>query len=335
MKTRLLALMAVLLLALALVPVVSAQDDPGCFGLSSEDCDLLDRATANTLSASSFFHEWSLDVTITGLDTVAALAPESGITGDIDLSVSGSGPLSFTPDIADVLQLQQTASYELIMGTDTQSGSAVLTVVDGVLYAELDGETVGMPLEEAIEEADPSVDANINPANLADLMEVEPTSLAIRGTSAGVPPSLAVFFNFERAGDEFVFTTDVGGLLNSEEFSALLPLVLALAGEELGDLGDTQDLVEQLPQFMAAIDSNITIIQSVDPVAELVTGFVFDIDFAFDLGMAAGAPGAFPPIVLEVTFATEMSQFNEAFAYTAPENAEMLEPGELPMDLPF
>jgi hypothetical protein len=243
--------------------------------------------------------------------------------------------LSFTPDIADVLQLQQTASYELIMGTDTQSGSAVLTIVDGVLYAELDGETVGMPLEEAIEEADPSVDANINPANLADLMEVEPTSLAIRGTSAGVPPSLAVFFNFERAGDEFVFTTDVGGLLNSEEFSALLPLVLALAGEELGDLGDTQDLVEQLPQFMAAIDSNITIIQSVDPVAELVTGFVFDIDFAFDLGMAAGAPGAFPPIVLEVTFATEMSQFNEAFAYTAPENAEMLEPGELPMDLPF
>jgi len=329
MKTRILALLAVMALMLALVPAASAQDDPGCFGLSAEDCELIDTASANSLGVSSFQQDFSIEFSLTGLDMIAPLlGPDTGINGDITFDVEGSGPLFIDPDSPDGLVFQAEMTVDITNGTETLSAPLIVTLVDGVLYIDTGESVIGIPQEVATDAAGVEVGGE-GATTIAEFAEIDPTTLGIAGAGMGLPPSFANLITYERAGDQFTFFVDVSGILATDEIAMILPMLLGGLDTEalgLGDLGDPAELVGLVGE---ALLMDLTVNQRVDTELTAVTGLTFDTNIEFDLGTAAGSPGAFPPIVVDLTFNVDLSGVNSEFEVVAPEGAEIVDPEDL------
>ena len=332
MKNRILALLAVLALMLALVPAASAQDDAGCFGLSAEDCEVIDTASANSLGVTGFVQDFSVDFSLTGLAMLAPmLGPDIPVNGDITLNVTGSGPLYIAPDSPDGIVFDVDMDVELVNGTETTTTTVGLTLIDGMFYIDLGGEVVGIPQEAATEQAGVELGGN-GATTLAELAEIDPMSMGIAGASTGLPPSWTNLITYERAGDDFTFFVDVSGILATDEIAMVLPMVLGsidTASLGLGDLGDLGDPAALLPIINEALIMDMTVNQRVNSDLNAVAGLTFDTNIEFDLGVAAGSPGTFPPIIIELTFNVDLSDVNGTYEVVAPEGAEIIDAEDL------
>jgi len=326
MKTRILALLAVLAMLIALVPAASAQDDAGCFGLSAEDCELIDTASATSLGVSSFNQEFSVDFSLTGLAMLAPLlGPEVPVNGDITLNVTGSGPLYIDASTAEGAVVDLTMDVELVNGTETTTTTVGVTLLDGFVYLDLGDQVLGIPTEAATEQAGMDMEAG-DATTLAELAEIDPMTMGIAGASTDLPPSWTNLITYERAGDEYTFFVDVSGILATDEIAMVLPMVLGMVDTESLGLGDLGDLTALLPIINEALIMDMTVNQRVDTELGAVTGLTFDTNIEFDLGVAAGSPGAFPPIIIDLTFNVDISDVNGSFEVVAPEGAEIVDP---------
>jgi hypothetical protein len=331
MKQRMLTLLAVLVLVLALVPAVSAQDGSNCLGLSAEDCSLLEKATVNAFQTTSLFSELDIAITVSGIDSLGMLLGETGLPGDINIGIQSSGPLFFIGD-GRPPQTQQTVTYNATIGTDSEVGTLVASIVDNIFYLQNNDRVQGVDLTEELADSDATAAVNMNATNLAEMFDLDASQLSLSTTATTLPPELMGFFTFERMGDDFVLNMDINGLLASPEFAEVLGLVGALAGDELGGL-NPEDLAMLLPMLVEALDSTLVVTQTVDSSVPIATGNNVNFHLSFDLGVLAGSPGAFPPIVVDMVLDWQFSQFNEVFELSTPDNVEMVEPDELDLGI--
>jgi len=331
MKTRFLSIILVIVLALALVPAVGAQDD-GCFGLSAEDCAVIQGAYANT-DATSFFQEFSIEFSATNLAALAALAP--GGPEEITFSVTGSGPFVFTGegDIPVAMALDMVVNAAGLMDEAIVDAAVPFAIVDGFMYSIFGeaGELVGLPIDSLTEsagEADGGLGLPVNPADLAGGLEgAEFDSLADllggaddAGAAAG-GAGLDAYTTYTRDGDVFTFDFDLGLFLTSPEFNELFALLGGLAGEEnAATLGLVQGL-------LAGVVADIGVVQYVNPELNIVDRLTFTTDVELDLGALFGSTDM-EPIMLNLVFDVQVSQINGEFAIAAPEGARQLTPEE-------
>lgn len=310
MKLRAFALVS--LLMMAMMASVSQAQDP-CLGLSESDCALINEASTNTLaSAQSFFQDWSIDFSVTGV-------PDSG---DIMFKTTGSGPVVL--DLANTtfpLSFDQTLSVAFNDGVSgEQTGAVQARVVNAVMYVEFGQGWQGIDLAAAL--SDPSIAGQL-PVNPADLASGNIPGLDTEALGAALPALLQLsqvpgFLSYSRSGADFTFVADLATLAQSPDFStALTSLSTALGeqGQQVAGLGMV------LPMLLS--EGKITVVQTVDEAAKIVTGLKFIVNASINAGMISGDSAA-APVVVALTFDVKLSRVNEAFDIVAPEGATML-----------
>jgi len=315
MKLRAFALLSVLLLAV-MGPVSQAQDLDPCLGLSASDCALINEASANTLaSAQSFFQEWTIDFSVSGV-------PDSGA---ISFNAVGSGPVALNMMSADLpLKFDQTMNVSFNDGTNSSSGPVQARLVDGVFYFESGQGWMGVNL---LEVANNPALADQLPINPEDLMSGDISGLDTEALGSALPALLGLvntpgFLNYSRSGADFTFVADLAALTKSPDFStAIMDLSGALGeqGQQIAGLGMI------LPMLLS--EGKITVVQTVNEEARLITGLQFLVNASVNAGMLTDDSAA-APIVVDLKFTVKLSRANEAFDIVAPEGAMMMPLGQ-------
>lgn len=312
MKMRALLLIAALAMLLFAGSLVNAQELDPCFGLSAEDCEYINTASANTLAAAeSFFQDISIDFSLTGI-------PDAG---NITFNLTGSGPVVMTMadamDMSSVpLNLAMTMDVAFSGADESGSGTLEVRLVDNIFYfqnPEDPTQWASIDLAEAQESgATQGLPVPTDPEAIAGLAEgLDMTMLAPVMGLFEVPG----FLNYVRAGDTFTFTADLGTLFSSEEFTAISETI----AEQVEDFTVVL-LVSLLPEIVE--NGVITVTQGVDPASTTVNNLGFNV--AATLNAAALDPSLSDPITLELDFNVAISQVNEAFEIVAPENAQAI-----------
>lgn len=311
MKLRVFVLLSALLLAI-MASVSHAQLDP-CLGLSASDCALINEASSNTLArAQSFFQDWSIDFSVSGV-------PGSG---PITFNATGSGPVVLDMMNADLpLKFDQSMNVSFNDGTSGDSGPVQARIVDGVLYVEFGQGWRSLNLTEAIN--NPEVAGQL-PLNADDLLSGDISGLDAEALGSALPALLGLvntpgFLNYSRSGADFTFVADLGTLLKASDFSTAL-MGLSGALDEQGQ--QIAGIAMVLPMLLS--EGKITVVQTVDEAAKVITGLQFLVNAAVNAGMLSGDSSA-APIVIDLKFTVQLSRINEAFDIVAPESAEPLD----------
>jgi hypothetical protein len=316
MKIRKFAVLAVSA-AMMLAGVSNAQDMGmmGCpGGLAQADCDVIAAATANTLALTSFNQDWTINFSVSGIPDSEPLV----------FDVSGSGPV-----VLDMSNAEMPLSFEQQFTVSASGGgaealefSSTAIVQDNMFYVDLgDGDWRVLDIAEAQESG--AAGLPINPQDLASgegmeqLAGILPTAMAL----AEAPG----FLNYVREGDDFTFTADFSSLFTSQEFSTIITQLSETADSETQQV---LGMASILPMIMQ--EGTITVVQSVDAGANLVTGLSFTVDVTIDPAMLAGMMGGgadvpTEPIVVSLNFNVAVSDPNGAFEITAPADAQPFE----------
>jgi hypothetical protein len=335
MKSRILALLLIFVVALGLVPAVSAQSatpDLTCLGLAEADCALVKEASANAANIKSFEQSFNFSLKIGGL---AAMQPGAK---DITVTASGSGPISIDP-------ANPTGSLELqgsIEGGDTpQSGSLSAVVVNGNLYVKNPkGEWIGAPL--AVLGADLNKQLSTLPMNPATASTTaDPAAISKALEQLGLTEQdftnliqTPGFLTHEKLADvqvngvntsPFAYTIDFAPLFNSADFEKVINAIVTQASKSDPQAAQYAMFLPLLKQSKAAIK----VTQYISPEDKFVHQFDLDINASVDLSALMGASGASAgataasPITLDLKFSIALDKINQPVTVTAPEGAKM------------
>lgn len=345
MFKRILAVVLVLMLALSIAPLAGAQD-AGCFNLSAEDCEIINGASMNTRTITSFNQDFSINFTVSGLEVLAMLAPE--LPSALEFSVAGSGPLVVNPGNAEnPIELGLDMVVNAFDGTNAlENVELPFIITDGVVYTLGNGEIIGIPVENADDAELPlvgGIDTDMTLNNIGDLLGDDFDGLLNpSGTDLG---SFGDALNYVRLADEsmmgqtmypFQFLIDVDAVLNSPEILG----VLNQAGGLLGDGAEADPMtamaLQLIPTLLAGVESDVMVTQYVGADDNFIHRLTFDLNFAIDLGVLAGgaAGGAgsgaqIPPLAVDLTFDVSLSDINSSFDVVAPEGARILSEEEV------
>jgi hypothetical protein len=325
-KMMVLSLMLVALMAM-FIPTTSAQGT-GCYNLPQADCDYINAAAANTATATSFTQKFSLNVEISGLEGLAMLSP--GLPGSVSLQVAGEGPL--VVDSADEFPVNLNLPMSVTVdGTPAEVG---FSVVDSVLYLTYDGQSVGIPIIEFLNQA--GLGSMLGDGAMTGNMD----SLGSLGSMFPVDN----FIDYTRGADvdwngmsvsPFVFTFDVSGLLQSPEMSSMLGMMGPMLGGGAEADPTTTMILAALPQMMAGIDMQFDVTQYAGAdnfIHKLTVNFDGTVDLDAIIGAAMGGGGqsmGLGVVTIVIDFDVELTQINEALTVTAPEGAVMVTPEQL------
>lgn len=316
MKLR--VLLVTVLLLLASLTLVNAQELDPCLGLAAEDCTAINEAYASLDSINSFSFEYSIDLSVTGILESAELGTDA-----ITFTNSGSGTLAV--DMAAMGTATIPASMDVIMtsswsgfGAEFPDATDVLSefrVVDDVIYLG-DGSGTWLSID-ATESTDMgAATLGFDPADLAEDPEALDQAF---GMAAGFLPLLNVpgFLTYTRDGDVYTFNADVTTLLQSPEFAA------ALEG-----LSEAEDPNMQQAGMVASIlpfvfeQGNITVTQNLNSELGVVDGVGFSLDATINGSLLD--PEITEPIVISLDFNVTIADPNGEFEFIAPENATPL-----------
>jgi hypothetical protein len=335
MKTRLLALVLVLMLSFTLASTVGAQDAlDTCYQLSSADCDFLTAALANP--ASSFNYTMGLDFSA-DLSVVEAMG-EGGPT-NVTVSAQGNGAFILNPDAADpnsAIALSVYLQGAANDGMEETPFDVGLVIVDGNAYfssmEETGGEWMGAPLDMMLEQADMPFDIMALLSGDMDPMDV--AGATGMGDMGGMADASG-FITQTRLPDEdmmgqttypFQTTFDIAALLNAPEFQEIMSSGMAGMGDDaamammfLPMMMDNMVLTVNYTQWYGANDSFIHRIQ-------------VDGDVSLDLSaliqmMGEEAPANLPPLTAKLIFWIDLADHNGAVSVVAPEGAMMMPEG--------
>jgi hypothetical protein len=325
----------VALTALAFVPSQSASAD-NCFGLSKDDCALVNGAKGSLKDFSSFNMQYSLALTISGTKS-----------RDVDFKVGGSGPLSLAAntDPADLaaggksiqkIALDDTFTASLKQGDQNLTGTVEIRIVNGALYYEGDKLTQGQ--WRSLDLTQLARSKSIRQSNLgsflggkggpgslvrdvtilADLVKLSQTPgfiKAQRGTD--------LTLNDQTVAAQFVYTFDLPTLFSSPNFEPLLKVVLTQAGRKVDDA----TLKAVGPKLATAFqNSTVTATRLIGTTDKLPHGFGVDIKATLDpsvLGMdtAATPDASATPVSFEFHFLVKLTDIGKPVTVTAPTNA--------------
>lgn len=329
MKKLMVLSVMVMALLVMFIPATNAQEG-GCFNLPQADCDYINAAAANTAVATSFYQKFSLNFEVSGLQGIAMLSP--GLPSAISLQVAGEGP--FVIDTADEFPANLNLPMSVtIDGTPAEVG---FSVVDSVLYLTFDGQSIGIPIVEFLNQA------GLGDALGAGAMDTNVDALG----SLGMMFPVDSFINYTREGDvdwngmsvsPFKLTFDLSGLLQSPEIGSLL----GMAGPMLGGGAEADPtltmLLQALPQIMGALDLNLDVTQYVGTdnfIHKLTFNFNGTADLDAMIGALMGGAGGgqsmgLGVVTIAIAFDVELTQINETLTVTAPEGAVMLSPEQM------
>lgn len=329
MNKRFFVALLMIVMALALVPTVGAQDD-GCFGLPAEDCAAIQAGYAGLDNVTSFVQTFSIDFTATNLEALAMLAP--GVPEAITFNVSGSGPLILTGEGDVPVQMAMDMVVNAAgLGEDLVAVPFALSVVDGFVYGPFGegGELVGLPIDALTEGAGGAVGGlglPVDPAALAGGMEgAELSNLGDlfgagdMAAGAGLG-DMSAYTSYVREGDDFVFNFDLGAFLASPEFSQVMEMAGGLAGDDQNAamvLGMAQGL-------LAGVVADVAVVQSLNAEAGIVDGLSFVTNVELDLAALFGGGQEMEPVQVSVVFNVDITEINAAPAVSAPEGARQL-----------
>jgi hypothetical protein len=307
MKIRALAVVA-LSAVMMMAGVVRAQDmgAMSCFGLAEADCKVITDATNNTLSSiTSFNQTWTIDVSATGIPDGA----NEGTTIGVTFNVAGSGPV-----LLDMSNTMMPFSFDqkLTVNADDGAGNVIEATVgailsEGTLYVDYGDGWKSQNLQEAMSQEG-------SPFNTADLMSGDNPQVAqVMEIVTQLAPLAEVpgFLTYTRDGDNFTFVADFKTLIAAPEFTQVISQ-LSQGGD--ASVQQIAGLAGVLPMIVQ--EGKITIVQTVDTAANVVTGIDFNIDLTANAAMLA--PTATEPIVLTVAFSVDLSDANAPVEIIAP-----------------
>lgn len=342
MKSRIWALLIVIILALGLVSVASAQDDMTCMGLSSDDCAILQAADANSANIKSFTTNFQFNLTVGGLESV-----QPGM-GEVNIRADGSGPIVM--DESKMTADDPTAGLGMAMtingstsGTgEDASGSISFVIADGNFYLQnpATGEWEGTALSGVMDELGSS-GLPLSP----DMLSGEAASAATDPTAMLSQLGLAEedvmkivqtpgFLVQERLADEsmmgqnmypFAFTIDFVPLFSSADFQQLLTTLSQSSSDpsmaQVGMMG------QMLPMLVK--EGSIKMTRWVGADDQFIHRFALDINANVDVSMLAGSTGdssAAPtgPITLKMSLVVDLTDINNTAAPAAPEGAKIV-----------
>jgi hypothetical protein len=297
---------------LAIAGAAQAQDT--CFGLSEGDCAVIAGATENTLAvATSFNQTWSIDFSVTG-------APGSG---PITFTATGSGPVVLDPTAAFPISFDQAVTAEFNDGTTAGGGTTQAIIKDGTLYVDQGAGNFGsINLNEALAQASESGTLPVNPSDLMGMGGDSAQMEQAMGLVNSLAPLAAIdgFLTYTRSGSDFTFVADITKLISDPNFQTTLTELSSAAGPDGQQLAMMGSI---LPMLLT--EGTITVVQTVDEGANVVTGLDFNVDASIDGAMLD--PNMTEPIVITLKFSVDLSDVNGSFSIEAPANATPINMG--------
>jgi hypothetical protein len=260
MKMRRMLVVLLLTLLGTMATVASAQD-MGCFGLSADDCAVINEANAAAAASTSFNQDFTIDFSVTGV-------PD----GDVTFNLVGSGPMA---QGTGQVPLNFDLTMDVTFSSPDGDGAAKVNVklVDDVLYLQLPDMSEDwymVNLAEAM--ADPSaMGLPFNPADIASGAAMPEMDAATMGQLMGLI-SAPGFLDYSRDGNTFTFVADFAALFSSAEWqTASTSLTEALSANP--DTAQAAGFLALLP--MVFTNGTVTVTQVVDEAAGATTGLTF------------------------------------------------------------
>lgn len=290
MTFRSLFLTAFMSMLLLVGGVVSAQDFDPCFGLSADDCAVINDASANGVGdATAFTLEVSIEFSADNIPDELLTSTTFSLVGAIDIAEAPDSELGV--EMAGSFDISATENGEPVDGM----GTLEVRLVDDVIYiVDPEGEAASVDVL-ALLESD-AVDAQLDALGLGDdagaddAMDELPVDMAQIFALLDIL-NLPGLLNYERAGDDFIFTVDLSALqaLLEEDNEALLNSIVETASE----IEPSAAFI--IPAIPALISNGIIeITQTVDTGANIVTNISFDMDLAVSLGALTTGDSAAP-----------------------------------------
>ena len=366
MKTRLFSVLLVLVLLASMVPAVAAQGGDNyltCYNLSTDDCNLLVGAIANSENIQSANMDFTMDFSLTGLSVLGAMAggsSSSGMPGDITFHIDGSGPYSMvTSDVFPPIVTDLAMNMAVNSGSDSQNLSTEIRIVDGYLYFTdpTTGDWTGMLIEDAMTAAESELgisglmgssssgtpQGQLNPQ---DLLGTDPNALmqaAGLGGDASQLLEVPGFINHVRLDDQqamgqtmhvFELTLDFAPLFASTEFQNVLNT--ALTDVQQSDPQAAQ-MAMMVPMLLSGLTANIVQTEMVGADDNFIHGYKLDLNATLDLAALMPPSSSssstntpqLPPLNLTFSFNMNLDQINESVQVTAPEGATILTADQL------
>lgn len=301
------------------IPTTSAQMGGPvdlCFGLSQADCAVINNATANMATVTSFVQTFTLNVEMSGFEM-----PD--MSNSMSFQVTGSGPVSLTNTSLN-LNLPMTAT---VGGVPAEVG---FHVVDDVVYLALPEGVIG--IQGATELA-----AAFLGGSLGDSADM------LGGMGSMMSPDMLLSFlpvndyiTHVRQADTsvmgmtlspFVFSADISGMINSPEVSMLIsslaPMLSGMGGTDVP--AEVGAVLQALPTLLRSLVMKLDVTQYVGSdnyIHKLTFKFNFAIDPTTLAGMVPGGlEGISGPINMVINFDVELTEINQPQTITAPEGA--------------
>lgn len=347
MKSRLLALLLVMVVMLGAAVTVSAQGMDPCLGLSASDCQILSDADAKVGELTNFTQSFKFSLDIGGL---AMLAP--GMNA-INISANASNS-PFVIDVAKATADDPTAALAMAMdlngsisgtGEGDSAGSFSFVIVDGVFYMKNpeNGQWMGIKLAELVEAAG-SQGLPFDPQALLEGdtsgMEAigDPTE-ALSALGLGDIDLMALintpgFLGQQRVADAsangqaqyaFESSIDFGALFKSPDFQKLVNNALQAAAEQDPEAAQMAML---LPMFLQSSEASVKLTRWIGQSDLFLHRLVLEINANVDLNVLAGGASSggaqMEPITLNMVLDVQLSQHNATAAPAAPAGAEMV-----------
>lgn len=307
MKFRSILLTVLTFLALLSGTVVQAQDDMGfdtCSGLSEADCAVISEASENGLGdATSFTVDISLDFTGSELSGLFGALAAFGM--DMDLgSIASVNDLSFAFD----------GTFDVAMDEENETGSLAGSFT--TTFALDDGDVTEIALDVIVLEdfayindgegwksidlerlAESEIAAGM--MGMTDMMGMGGDDEAADGEEAANPMGdlegmmdsmsglleVPGFITNERAGDDFVFAVDFTALqlLLTDDYTEMYTDIITTASET------DPTMAFLIPTILTIIEEgNISIVQTVDTDANIISAIGLDASLSVNLAMLTG-----------------------------------------------
>jgi hypothetical protein len=312
MKTRL--FVALLIVLVAMMGVVYAQELNPCFSLSEDDCALIGEASLNTATFLSGVESFSVDVEMSlALDNVPDSEPISfDVSGTIDIIMNANATVG----------INAYGLLDVAMEAEGDSMEAALEfwIVDDVFYfINPDDEGLySIDLAAVMEEMDFESlieDAASNPTEALGGGMLEEEGLEALTELLALPGLL----DFVRDGDDFIFTVDFGVLADPENEEVLEGIAEAIGETDPATGAQLESMLPMLPLLLE--EGTITFTQGLNTELNIVDSITMEMNFVIATGMMMGEP-ELPSTTFDFLFGMNLGNFDGAENPEAPEGAE-------------
>jgi len=331
------AFMLVMAALLATIPAlkVRAQGD-NCFGLKSEDCQLIQASAANSpAKLSSFEINYTLNTKVSGTGT-----------SDSELKVTGGGPIAIDQSklsggagmsmtnldaVLPALTMQNTLSVSATTNGKNQSDNVEIRIVDGKVYYKDDQQTKGKWMQTSAS----SLSGNSSLASGGGVASQAMSDPAVMAAFAKLP-YIKGFITAQRGADldiggeksaHFTFNVDLLTLLQSPELKDALKAVMTSMGQA------TEQLDTMMGQYTGMAQTflknlKITVHEYVGTTDQTLHGVGLDIALNLDAataGMLMNSTSA-NPVDVNISFDAKLTKIGQPVTVEAVPDAEVATP---------